>query len=505
MRNNTKGDNMSTSNSMDSECNVIMDDSNQDLLLGSVLPEPNIDSRMQVVADGDILSQDVSAEIDEQNNATEVGQAKAEKTADVSAEKVQTEEVVTENDIIDDSATEEVAEIEHFEDVSAKLCKNKKHSEKSQKAIAIFKKGFKRYFIDAFTGMAQGLFCTLIAGTILAQIGGWIQGAGTDAGMAVGSFIIQIANIAKMLMGAGIGIGIANSLGASKLVMFTASVAGMAGAYADKLIDFAFTASFLPGNPIGAYVVAVLAVEIGRLVSGKTKVDIVVVPLTMMIVSMIALYVAWPFIELVVLIGKGIAIATEATPFVMGVVIAVVMGVLLTLPTSSAAIWLAIAAPVLAVGSTAGADTQSAIALAGGAAVTGCACQMIGFAVQSYRENKFGGFIAQGIGTSMLQIPNLMRHPKIIIPPIVASAIAGPLATCVFKLRCNAAGGGMGTSGLVGIFGTIEESSGLIPDWQLGLGIFVCFFFVPVVVCLALSEIMRKTGAIKKDQMKLDL
>ncbi len=371
--------------------------------------------------------------------------------------------------------------------------------------LAIVKKGCKRYFIDAFSGMAQGLFCTLIAGTILAMFGNWIKDAGTDAGIKVGEFVLSVANIAKTLMGAGIGIGIAHALKASKLVMFTAAVAGFVGAFADKIIAGNLALSLgAPGNPIGSYVVSVLAIEIGSLVTGKTKVDIVVVPLTMMVVSMLACYVSWPFIELVNVIGKGVALATTVTPEAMGIIVAMVMGILLTLPTSSAAIWVAIATPVLAA-NPAGSELHNAILLAGGAAVVGCACQMVGFAVQSFRENKWGGLIAQGLGTSMLQIPNLMRHPQIMLPPIVASVIAGPLATCVFDLRCGASGGGMGTSGLVGLFDTIECSQGVIPDWKLGVGIVLCMFVIPVVVCVGLSELMRKKGWFKPEYLKLDL
>ena len=379
----------------------------------------------------------------------------------------------------------------------------------------ILKKGFVRYFIYAFTGMSQGLFCTLIAGTILGQIGTWISSAGTDAGVVIGSAVTAVANIAKMLMGAGIGIGIAHALKAPKLVMFTAAVAGLVGAFADAITD-GFSGAFLtssvadvlggiapaaPGNPIGAYVVSVLAVELGRLVAGRTKVDIVVVPLVMFVVCLFAVWAAWPFIELVNLIGEGVALATAATPAVMGIVIAVVMGILLTLPTSSAAIWLAVASPVVAAYAAGEVSfaTYDAILLAGGASMVGCAAHMVGFAVQSFRENKWGGLIAQGIGTSMLQIPNLMRRPQIMVPPIVASAIVGPLSTCVFGLRCNAVGGGMGTSGLVGIFGAIDAYAevGMPDEGMLALGIVMCCFVIPAVVCLALSEIMRRLGWIK--------
>lgn len=381
--------------------------------------------------------------------------------------------------------------------------------------LHLLKKGFVRYFIDAFTGMAHGLFCTLIAGTILGQIGTWISSAGTDAGVVIGSAVTAVANIAKMLMGAGIGIGIAHALKAPKLVMFTAAVAGLVGAFADAITD-GFSGAFLtssvadvlggiapaaPGNPIGAYVVSVLAVELGRLVAGRTKVDIVVVPLVMFVVCLFAVWAAWPFIELVNLIGEGVALATAATPAVMGIVIAVVMGILLTLPTSSAAIWLAVASPVVAAYAAGEVSfaTYDAILLAGGASMVGCAAHMVGFAVQSFRENKWGGLIAQGIGTSMLQIPNLMRRPQIMVPPIVASAIVGPLSTCVFGLRCNAVGGGMGTSGLVGIFGAIDAYAevGMPEEGMLALGIVMCCFVIPAVVCLALSEIMRRLGWIK--------
>jgi uncharacterized membrane protein len=370
--------------------------------------------------------------------------------------------------------------------------------------VPLIKRLSKRWFIDAFSGMAQGLFCTLIAGTILAQIAGWITSAGTPAGIAVGKYVNFVASIAKMLMGAGIGVGIAHQFKAPKLVLFTAAVAGFAGAFADKIIDGNLLPSFAPGNPIGAYIVSLVAIEIGMLIVGRTKVDIVVVPLSMMVLSMLSLYLAWPFIQLVNLMGQGIALATVATPFVMGMVVAVVMGILLTLPTSSAAMWVAIATPILT-SSSVSPDMIDAMYLAGGAATVGCACQMVGFAVQSFRENKWGGLVAQGIGTSMLQIPNLMKKPIIIVPPIIASLITGPLSTCVFGLRCGASGGGMGTSGLVGVFDVISASSGVIADWKIGLGITLCMFVIPAIVCLLVSELFRKYNFIKFGDMQLEL
>lgn len=367
----------------------------------------------------------------------------------------------------------------------------------SEKVFSVVKKLAKRWFIDAFSGMSQGLFCTLIAGTILAQISGWILLSDTPAGQSVGNFVGAVANIAKMLMGAGIGVGIAHALKANRLVMFSAAFAGFAGAFSDAIIAGTFTAGFAPGNPVGAYIVSLIAIELGMLIAGKTRVDIVVVPLGMMVIAMLSLFVAYPFILLINLIAEGIALATGIAPVSMGIIIAVSMGIFLTLPTSSAAIWL-----VIAGGAMAG---DANMLLAGGAAVVGCAAHMVGFAVQSFRENGFGGLIAQGIGTSMLQIPNLMRHPIIMVPPIVASAIVGPLSTAVFGLRCNAAGGGMGTSGLVGVFGVIDASSGVLPEWKIALGIALLMFVIPAVVCLALSELMRKKGWIKPDYMKLEL
>lgn len=370
---------------------------------------------------------------------------------------------------------------------------------KWQTVLAVIKKYADRWFIQAFSGMAQGLFVTLIAGTIIKTIGTQIF-----SGTAFGNFLVLLGGIASIATGCGIGVGMANGLKANKLVMFSAAVAGMLGAYAEPILagktlsEIASTtiAAAGPGNPISAYVCSLMAIEIGGLVAGKTKLDILLVPLTCIFTAAIGLYVSYPFILLVKLIADGIKIATEATPFFMGIIIAVVMGMLLTLPTSSAAIWISI------VGSF-GADVPDAVNLAGGAAVVGCACQMVGFAVMSYKENGWGGLISQGLGTSMLQIPNVMRKPILFIPPVIASAIAGPLSTCLFCLRCDKTGGGMGTSGLVGIFGTINASSGVIEPWVMWLGIILLMFVLPAVVCYFISQFMRKKGWIKDGDLKI--
>ncbi len=398
-----------------------------------------------------------------------------------------------------------------------KIAENPK---KCSKILEFIKKYSKRWFIDAFSGMAQGLFVTLIAGTILALLASWI------GDNYVGNTLKYISNIAKSLMGAGIGVGIAHALSKHKLLIFSTGVAGMVGAFADKLIvgvpspfsslvtdnvnklltmptssPFASLANGAPGNPIGAYVVSLLVIELVMLYAGKTKLDIILVPLGALAISLAGVFVAYPFIWLVNQLGLLIALATDATPFVMGIVISVVMGVLLTMPTSSAAIWLAVATPVLTT-ALPGSVEYNAMLLAGGAATVGCASHMIGFAVASFRENGVGGLVAQGLGTSMLQIPNIMRKPIIMLPMIISSAILGPISTCVFKLCCTAAGGGMGTSGLVGVFGIIDVTT---MDFVGILGVVLLMFVLPAIINLVISEFMRKKGWINLGDMKLDV
>lgn len=368
-------------------------------------------------------------------------------------------------------------------------------NKKGSKVFGYLKSLPKRWFITAFSGMAQGLFVTLIAGTILAQIADLI------GDNYVGETLTYIASLAKILMGAGIGVGIAHSLGKHKLLVFSAAVAGMIGAWADQLmpsggglptITALMGSKALPGNPIGAYVTTMLVIELVGLYAGKTKLDILLVPLGTLLLAFGGVFVSYPFIELVNKFGDWIAVATKITPFVMGIVIAVVMGILLTLPTSSAAIWVAVATQVSA-------GNENAMLLAGGAATVGCACHMIGFAVASFRENGVSGLISQGIGTSMLQIPNVMKKPIIMLPMILSSAICGPLSTCLFKLKCGASGGGMGTSGLVGVFDLFENTSGIFG----GIGIIFLMIVLPAVLNLAFSELMRKWKWIKKGDMKL--
>ena len=374
-----------------------------------------------------------------------------------------------------------------------------------QKAKNYFKMLPKRYFITAFSGMAQGLFVTLIAGTILATIATEI----ITTKNIFGQILYSIASMAKTLMGAGIGVGIAYALGKNKLLIFSAGVAGFIGAFADKLLFGTFMADMFPlvtapfsavtfgapGNPIGAYVVTMLVVEIAQLYAGKTKLDIILVPLGTMLLAFIGIFFAAPFIWLVDQLGILIAQATKITPFFMGIIVSVVMGVLLTMPTSSAAIWIAVAKSVI----EAGGENADYMLIAGGAATVGCACHMVGFAVASYRENGFGGLIAQGLGTSMLQIPNIMKKPVIMTPMIISSAILGPLSTCVFILKCSHNGGGMGTSGLVGVIDLFTNTSG-----ALGIvGIILLMIVLPAILNIVISEFMRKKNWIKFGDMKL--
>lgn len=371
-----------------------------------------------------------------------------------------------------------------------------------EKIKAYIKAMPKRYFITAFSGMAQGLFVTLIAGTILAMIAGWFPDN------YFGRTLTGISNIAKSMMGAGIGVGIAHALKKPKLLIFSAAVAGMVGAFAEKFFPSAaapFSAIALgaPGNPIGAYVATMLVIEIVSLYAGKTKLDIILIPLAALFLSFAGIFAAYPFIKLIGRLGDFIAFATDATPFVMGVVIAVVMGVVLTMPTSSAAIWISVASPILtgyASGAAGVTEAQyNAMLLAGGAATVGCACHMVGFAVASFRENKWSGLIAQGLGTSMLQIPNIMKKPVIMLPMILSSAILGPLSTCVFKVKCGASGGGMGTSGLVGVFDSFKYTSGALGC----IGIVLLTIVLPAALNLLFSEWFRKKGWIKQNDMLL--
>ena len=292
----------------------------------------------------------------------------------------------------------------------------------------------KRYFIDAMGAMAQGLFCTLLVGTILNTIGqqfhiGFLNAIVVTLGTGEGAVHYTIGGLCSAMVGPGMAVAIARALNAPPLVLFS-------------LIPVGFATNYMggAGGPLAVLFVAIVAAEVGKAVSKETKIDILVTPIVTILVGVgFAALIAAPVGQAASAVGKAIMWATELQPFFMGIIVSVVIGVALTLPISSAAI-------CAALGLT---------GLAGGAAVAGCCAQMIGFAVMSFPENRWGGLAAQGLGTSMLQMGNIVRNPRVWIPPTVASAITGPIATCIFRLQMNGApvSSGMGTCGLVGQIG----------------------------------------------------
>lgn len=350
-------------------------------------------------------------------------------------------------------------------------------------------KGILNYiFVDGLSGMALGLFATLIIGTIFEQIGGFVTGA-------AGTYITMVAAVAKSLTGAGIGAGMAFKYKTPPLAGVSAAVAGMVGAFASKLLAGAvITEGGMlysgPGDPLSAFIAAFFAIQAGSLVSGKTKLDILLTPAVSIIAGCAAgLLIGPPVSKVTTWIGEIIIWGMERQPVVMGIVVSVVMGICLTLPISSAAIGIILGLS----------------GIAGGAAAVGCSAQMVGFAVASYRENKLGGLLAQGVGTSMLQMPNIVKHPQIWIPPIITSAILGPISSAVLKMECYASGAGMGTSGLVGQFMTYSAmvDSGIHPAVVI-IEIIGMHFIAPALLTLSISEFMRKKKWISFGDMKLD-
>lgn len=343
------------------------------------------------------------------------------------------------------------------------------------------KKYLNRIFIDGLGGMALGLFGTLIIGTIICQIG---KGIGDNI---VASCLIAVGNAAKTVTGAGIGVGVAAKLKSSPLTTVSAAVAGMVGAF--PKLDIASFNAGAPGEPLGAFVAAIVAIEIGALISGKTKLDILLTPLCCILSGSVVGLVMGPYISAAMKwIGMLVSISVDKYPIIGGLVVSVVMGILLTLPISSAAIGI----------------SMGLSGLAAGAATIGCCCNMVGFAVISYRENKLGGLLAQGVGTSMLQMPNIIKKPIIWLPSIISSAILGPVASAVLHMKSNAVGSGMGSAGLVGQFAAFETmtADGMSAGLAL-LEIVIMHFIAPAVVCLGISECMRKLGWIKNGDMRL--
>lgn len=370
------------------------------------------------------------------------------------------------------------------------------------------KKVLKEVFIDGLSGMATGLFATLIIGTIISTIGGEIN-------HVVGTYMVVIGQMACAMTGAGIGIGVASRLKASPLVMVSSATAGMIGAYAAKILATSVPAknvivngtlvltdttsvtlsgkNFLfsgYGEPLGAFVAAMVCIYIGRLVSGKTKVDILITPFTCIISgAVVGLFVGTPIAKFMTWLGSIINWGTECAPFLMGIVVSVVMGIVLTLPISSAALGISLGLS----------------GIAAGAATIGCCCNMIGFAVASYKDNKVNGLLAQGLGTSMLQIGNIVKKPVIWLPAIISSAVLGPVSTMLLKMTNLPAGSGMGTAGLVGQIYTYQDMIKTNEPVVVLIMIAVMHFILPAILSWGIATFMRKKGWISTGDMKLNV
>ena len=346
----------------------------------------------------------------------------------------------------------------------------------------------KRYGIDALGAMAQGLFASLLIGTIINTIGTQFHiGFLTNPVATVGEASYTVGGLASAMSGPAMAVAIGYALQAPPLVLFSLVTVG-----------FASNALGGAGGPLAVLFVAIFAAEFGKAVSKEAKVDILVTPLVTIGVG-VGLSAWWaPALgKAAMKFGELIMWATDLQPFIMGILVSVIVGIALTLPISSAAICAAL----------------GLVGLAGGAAVAGCCAQMVGFAVMSFKENKWGGLVAQGIGTSMLQMGNIVRNPRIWIPPIVTSAITGPIATCLFKMQMNGTpvSSGMGTCGLVGQIGVYtgwvsdvaEGTKAAITatDW---IGMLLICFVLPAVITPLIAMPMRKAGWIKENDLKLD-
>jgi len=345
--------------------------------------------------------------------------------------------------------------------------------------MAFDKKNFiKKYGVDAMSAMAQGLFCTLLVGTILNTLGTQFHiGILTKELITVGGKGLTIGGVACAMVGPAMAAAIASALGAPTLVLLSMIPVG----YLTNILGGA-------GGPFAVYVVAILATEAGKLVSKKTKIDILVTPIvSLMAGCLIAWLIAAPIGKGAAWIGNLIMWGTELHPFLMGIVVSVIVGMALTLPISSAAI-------CAGLGLT---------GLAGGAALAGCCAQMVGFAVMSFRENRWGGVISQGLGTSMLQMGNIIRKPIIWLAPILTSAITGPIATCIFHLEMNGAAvnSGMGTCGMCGPIGVWTGwTSPTAFDW---LGLALVSIVLPAVICGLIGWACRRIGWISDGDLKL--
>lgn len=346
----------------------------------------------------------------------------------------------------------------------------------------------KVYFVDAMSTMALGLFASLLMATIFGAI---LKTDLLTAGSPLHNFFTLLSKYAPAVggaTGAVLGVAVAYALKAPPLVLFASGVVGMCGNDLATVITAADGAEkSVSAGPLGAFLCVLVACEIGKLVSKTTKVDILVTPaVTLVTGTLVAMLICPGVAYLMYWLGYFINYATTIMPLFMGIVISVVVGIVLTLPISSAAV-----CAMIGISGT-----------AGGAAMVGCCAQMVGFAVISFRENKWGGVVAQGLGTSMLQMGNIVKNPMIWIPATLASAITGPLSTCIFGLECSGVNAGMGTCGLVGPIGTFIDMG--VNVWT-AFGVLTLCIVLPAALSLLFSEIMRKLGWIKPGDLKLDL
>lgn len=351
-------------------------------------------------------------------------------------------------------------------------------------------KALLNFIIKTMNGMAYGLFSTLIVGTILATIGGFFNETSY-----VGNIIIVVAKFLQNMTGVGIGLGVAWSLKLDGLKLISLTAVGGISSYLNiniyqPNIEQLSNLSLRIGDPLTIYLVVICTYLVLNLIlKKKTPIDIVLIPFMTVLFGIIFIAIFnFPISYVTKFIGYIVGVATEYQPFLMGIVISVVMGMALTAPISSAAI----AAMILTVSE----ETQNpdAIAIAGGAALVGCSVQMIGFAVQSIRDNKIGTVISIAIGTSMLQFKNILKKPIIWLPTIIASAILGPVSTCVLKLKCTGSSAGMGTSGLVGQIGMYSQMGS---TWQTWVGIFALQIVLPMILVFIIDSIFRKFSLIK--------
>ena len=354
--------------------------------------------------------------------------------------------------------------------------------------VQTIKKYAKKYCIDAMSAMALGLFASLLIGTIFGTVGTYLgpEYISNETINAIGGFFSEMKTFAQGASGMAIGVAIAYSLKADPLVMFSCAAVGSLSYSLGATIMLADGSSIAyTAGPAGAYVAAIFAVEIGMLVSKKTRVDILVTPTVTIIAGYALAKIICPAVAYVMYyLGDFINTATEMQPFLMGIIISVVVGIILTLPISSAAICAMIGIS----------------GIAGGAAVAGCCAQMIGFAVISFADNGWGGFFAQGLGTSMLQMSNIIKKPAIWIPPTLAAAVTGPVSTLIFKLECTGVSAGMGTCGLVGPLGVLSDMGGGTDMW---FGILIVCFVLPAILSFVFYFIMKKMKLIKNGDMKL--